>query len=94
MLPDFRKELCCLEGCQASPVCPSVKIKMEQKTSTGHWWNSTDRGRVGKSDVFGEKSVPNATTSTTDLTRTDLGSHPSPHGDRLETNRLSHGTAF
>jgi hypothetical protein len=39
------------------------------------------------------KTCPSATLSTTHPTWTDLGSNAGLRGERLATNRLSHGTA-
>jgi hypothetical protein len=40
------------------------------------------------------KACPSATLSTTNPTWTDLGLNPGLRGERLATNRLSHGTAY
>jgi hypothetical protein len=42
-----------------------------------HWWNETD----GKAEVFGGKTCPTATLSTTNPTWTDPGSNPGLRGD-------------
>jgi hypothetical protein len=56
-----------------------------------HRWNENGRG---KPKYWGEKTCPSANLSTTNLTWTDRGSNPSLRGERLVTNRLSHGTAI
>ena len=43
--------------------------------------------------TFGGKPCPNATLSTTNLTRSDLELNPGHRGYRPETNGLSHGSA-
>jgi len=53
-------------------------------TSRKQWRNESDREKVLR-----EKPVP-ATLSTTNPTRTDLGSNPDLHGDQL----LSYGMAI
>jgi hypothetical protein len=45
-------------------------------------------------DRTGRKTCRNASLSTTNPTRTDRGTNPGLCGERQETNRLSHGTAF
>jgi hypothetical protein len=52
--------------------------------------NGTDRGNPKDS----EKNVSNATSSTANLTATDLGANSVLRDERLATNRLSYGTAF
>jgi hypothetical protein len=54
-----------------------------------HQWNEIDRGKP----TTRRKISPSATLSTTNLTWTDPGSNPGLSGERLATNRLSHGTA-
>ena len=49
---------------------------------------------TGKSEVFGGKTCPSATLSTTNPTWADPGSNPGLRGRRPATNRLSHGTAL
>jgi hypothetical protein len=44
-----------------------------------------------KTEGFGEKTCPNATLSSTNLTWADLGSNPGLLGERAATNSLSHG---
>jgi hypothetical protein len=53
-----------------------------------HRWNEIDRKET---EVFGEKTCPSATLSTTNPTWTDLGLNPGLRGERAATNRLSHG---
>jgi len=38
------KQLCSLEGSQASPVHHSGKSNTQMKTGRERWWNDTDRG--------------------------------------------------
>jgi hypothetical protein len=49
---------------------------------------------TGENRQLGEKPVPSATLSTTNLTWTDPGSDPGLRGERPATNRLSHGTTI
>jgi hypothetical protein len=49
-----------------------------------HWWNGTDRGKP----QYSEKNLSNATSPTTNPTRTDLGSNPVIRGERPATDGL------
>jgi hypothetical protein len=48
----------------------------------------------GKTEVFGEKTCPSATLSTTNPIWTDTGSNPGLRGWRPAANRLIRGTAY
>ena len=75
------------------PFRPSGRNNTWIKTSVEHWCNGSDWERA--KNMGGVKVCRSATTlNTRKLTRTVLGSKRSPQGERLATNRLSHGTAF
>jgi hypothetical protein len=47
---------------------------------------------MGRNQITWRRTCPSATLSTAKPILTDLGSNPGFHGERLVTNRLSHGT--
>jgi hypothetical protein len=55
-----------------------------------HWWNGTDRGKP----KCLRETYTSATSSTTNLTQTDMGSNPGLHDDIQTTNMSSHGTVL
>jgi hypothetical protein len=77
MLPDFRNGTA-LEGFQPSTVCPSGKSNTQMQIAVQHWLNEIDR----KTEILGEKPCLSATSSTTNLTRTDRGSKLGLRGER------------
>jgi hypothetical protein len=62
---------------------------VDEWMSMEHWWSDSDRAKL----KYSEKTCPNATFSTTNLTWTDLGQNLCLWVDRPATNHLSHGTA-
>jgi hypothetical protein len=63
---------------------------VDEWMSVEQWWNDTDRGNWST----GRKTCHNATFSTTNLTRTGLGSNTGLIGDRLATKRLNQCTVY
>ena len=55
------------------------------------WWNDSDRG---KQEQLGKNAWASATFSSTNLTRTDLGSNSCLCSEKQTSNRLSHGMAL
>ena len=55
-----------------------------------HWWNDND-GEILRTR---KKPCPSATSSTTNLTCSDLKSKQGLSSERPGTNHLSHGTAL
>jgi hypothetical protein len=78
------------EVSQASPACPSAKSTIMMKMSIEHWWNDTDKGKVGTR----KGTCPSATLSTTNPICPGMGSNQDLHGERSATNRLSSYTAL
>jgi hypothetical protein len=63
---------------------------VDEWMSTEQWWNGTDRGNWST----GRKTCHSANLSTTNFTRTDLGSNPDLRCERPTTKCLNHGTTL
>ena len=85
----FTKEHCFVDGSQASPVCRSGKSSIKNWIGVERLWDDTDRGK----EKYWEKHCHTTTWSTTNLTRTDLGSDQGLRGEKPATNRLKQNTA-
>lgn len=74
---------------QAPPICPLVRA-----TSRWRWvWRIGEMTLTGRNLGTQTKTSPSATSSTTNLTWTSLGSNPCLRNENPAYNRLSHVTA-
>ena len=85
MLHDFRNSTAFSKVPQASPVSPSRESNVLMKISLEHWRNDIDKGNRST----GTKTCSGATSSTTNLTLSDLVSNPALRIKWPVCNRLT-----
>ena len=90
MLSDFQKSIDFFLRFPDFAFFPFGKSNVKMKISMEHWCNDTDR----RKQKYWEKPCTFATSSTTDVTWTDLEKIPCLPGEMPPTNRLSHDTAL